>query len=61
MPENMLNSEATTERRNPQVQEWERKVRRKGGEEKGGRILPIVFAALLIQTSKRKEEKHLRP
>ena len=45
---------------NPQVQEWEGKVQRKGKEEKGGSILPIVFAGLLIQTSKRKEEKHLR-
>ena len=44
----------------PQVWEWEGQVQREGREEKGGSVLPIVFAGLLIQTSKRKEEKHLR-
>ena len=38
-----------------QVQEQKGKVEREGGEE-GGNSLPNVFAGLLIEASKRKEE-----
>ena len=58
VPGTVLCREATTER--PTGVGSEGQSQREGGEEEGGSALPIVFAGLLIQTSKRKEEKHLR-
>lgn len=54
-PENALNSEAAAKHTHRC-----RSRRGRGEQRREGAFVPTVFAGLLIPTSERKEEKHLR-